>query len=199
MISIKVDIQDVLNSIPRLGQFVARLKPKGHTDLNEHISGFALNVVHDWIAKLSLDNHATADRLGAQQSNFWEHANVERKWDASAATVTVFSPGIGRAAHDVQITPQDGHKYLTIPLIAEAYDNRASTIPGLFIPGSQEHKSHVLATRNPDGSLKVWYALVTSVMQHQDRTLMPPDEKVALAAVKGVNAYMDALLSGRQQ
>ena len=44
------------------------------------------------------------------------------------------------------------------------------------------------------GAGTVWYWLVKSVFQPQDRTLLPNDEQYRLTALKGVHDYMDRLL-----
>lgn len=181
---------------PLIAQLSAGLSDR--TKLHEAIAERALNLTRDWLAAISRDRHDTAERLGASPSHFWQPAaeGVSAFSDSDGASVTVRSPGIGRAAHDVTITAQSS-RFLTIPLIAEAYNQRARAIwesQHLFIPGGKEHPRRVIASRNEDGTLKLWYALVESVTQRQDRTLLPSDEAYSLACLQGARDHVGFLM-----
>jgi hypothetical protein len=183
--------------IPRLGQFVEQLRDR--TGLHEAIGRRALHVTRDWLIEIAQTRHNSAQRLGAEPSGFWGRAaeQVHSEADQEAATVTVSGPGIGRAAHDVDIEPGEGKKFLTIPLCAEAYNQRAYRVPGLFVfKGTMG--GLFLAAKNPDGSLNIWYALVASVHQQQDRSLLPSDTDYTLAAMEGAHDYVSYLLSKKE-
>jgi hypothetical protein len=49
------------------------------------------------------------------------------------------------------------------------------------------------------GAGTVWYWLVKSVFQRQDRTLLPNDEQYWLAALEGVHDYMGWLLGEQKE
>lgn len=83
------------------------------------------------LAELAGSRHTTADRLGASPTGHLamaaravESASVSA--DAASASFSVRHPGLGRAFHDVTITPGGGRQFLTIPLNAIAYGRRIS-------------------------------------------------------------------------
>jgi hypothetical protein len=49
------------------------------------------------------------------------------------------------------------------------------------------------------GAGTVWYWLVKSVFQRQDRTLLPNDEQYRLAALEAVHDYMGWLLGEQKE
>ena len=72
---------------------------------------------------LAATRHDTANALGATPSGFFAQAaeKVNVSADAAGATVSIDQPGMGRAAHDVDIRASDsGKQALTIPLIGLA-------------------------------------------------------------------------------
>jgi len=192
-LTISVDIKDGVT--PLVGRFVEGLTDR--TGLHEAIGIRDRNLIRDHFIVIAQTRHDTANRLGAEPSGHWAQAAEKTTFraDSDATTVSINQPGIGRAVHDVTIVPGAGKQWLTIPLIAEAYNQRAYRVPGLFMPGAKGAKKHVLAKRGADGTLRFWYALVKSVTQKQDRTLLPSDEELRLAAFQGVRDYVDFLLS----
>ncbi|RYD38766.1 MAG: hypothetical protein EOP87_00940 [Verrucomicrobiaceae bacterium] len=90
--------------------------------------------------------------------------------------------GLGRAFRDVTIRPGAGKKFLTIPACAETYGRRVGEFP------PDEFKFAILYAHRPfpvllwrfsggkhkRGDLAYW--LRRSVVQKQDRTLLPSDE-----------------------
>ena len=146
----------------------------------------------------TLNKHTTANRLGASPKGHWSQAaeNTSMESDANSATVTISHPGIGRAMHDVTITPGAGNKCLTIPLIAQAYNLRAAAVwesEQLFVKPAKNAKGKDVAVagkRLPDGTFQPWYLLVPSVRQAQDRSLLPSDTEYERAAVDGAIDYL---------
>jgi hypothetical protein len=151
----------------------------------------------------AIASHATAERLGASPSGFWAQAAEKTSFtaDDEAATISIDHPGIGRVAHDVTITPGAGKKYLTLPAIEAAYNQRAYRVAGLhfmvrWIDGSR--RAVAMAMSSGTGKEKtetVWYWLVKSVTQRQDRTLLPSDEEYGTVAQAGISEYIDSLLA----
>ena len=144
---------------------------------------------------LALNSHATANRLGAQPSGHWAQAAEKTTFeaDATSATVTIAHPGIGRAMHDVTITPGAGKKFLTIPLIAYAYNLRAASVDGLFVAKGKQGGLFLAKKESPekDAPVRAWYLLVPSVHQAQDRSLLPSDTEYERAAVDGAINYLE--------
>jgi hypothetical protein len=198
-LSLTVDIADAVG--PRLSAFVDGLENR--QGLNERIADRERNLVRDYFDELSATRHDTANRLGAEPSGFWDQARDGASSMATEeeAVVSITKAGIGRAGHDVTITPGPGKQFLTIPLIAEAYNKRAYTVPGLFAlrEKAEEGKSSlVLFKKEEDGTITPWYALVRSVTQLQDRTMLPSDEALLNEAIAGVRDYIDQLIARKE-
>jgi len=156
----------------------------------------ARTLTRDHLIDLAGSRHDTANQLGAKPSGHWAQAaeKTTMESDANSATVTIAHPGIGRAMHDVTITPGEGKKFLTIPLIAQAYNLRAADVwaaEELFIPKREDQSGKAVAgKRRSDGSFQPWYLLVPSVHQAQDRSLLPSDTEYERAAVDGAIDYL---------
>lgn len=170
------------------------------TELNVSIGGRAEKLTESHLVAIAQTRHATAQRLGASPSGHWGQAAEKTSFEADAegATITINQPGISRAAHDVKIEPGPGKKYLALPAIAAAYNQRAYRLPDLHpIVRSIEGEKRAIGLGKKDaaGTETVWYWLVKSVTQTQDRTLLPSDEEYRLAALAGIGDYIDRLLA----
>lgn len=173
------------------------------TALHQHVGLRGRELTRNHLVAIAQTRHATAYRLGATPSGHWGQAAEKTSFraDNESATISINQPGISRVAHDVTILPRAGKKYLTIPAIAAAYNQRATRIEGLrmmvrWINGSR--RAVALAMVAGEGKAKtetVWYWLVSHVTQRQDRTLLPGDEEYRLAALAGVRDYVDRLLA----
>lgn len=198
-LSLRVDVTDAVG--PRPTAFTEGMENR--QGLNERIADRERNLVRDYFDELSATRHDTANRLGAEPSGFWDQARGGTTSMATEeeAVITIAKAGIGRAGHDVTITPGPGKQYLAIPLIAEAYNKRAYTVPGLFAvreKGAEGTSGLVLFKKEEDGTITPWYALVRSVTQHQDRTMLPSDEALENEALAGVRDYVDQLLARKE-
>lgn len=190
-------------------------------ELNANIGRRAKQLTVNHLNAIAQSRHKTAERLGASPSGHWGQAAEKTSFtaDGEGATVSIAQPGIGRVAHDVDILPGAGKKYLTIPAIAEAYNQRAYRVSGLHLIFRRRkgEKARVVGlgmgaaseikygrTRK-DGTRKitqtasrletVWYWLVKSVHQKQDRTLLPSDEEYSLSSLAAIRDYIDSTLS----
>jgi|SRR5581483_8260944 len=182
----------------QLGRFMAGLTNR--EPMNELVRDRARELTRNHLVAIAETRHATAERLGAQPTGHWAQAaeKTTSEADEEGATISIEQPGIGRAAHDVTIVPGGGKKYLTIPAIAAAYGKRAVTVPDLTVlirwkDGERRAVALIQAEGKP-GAGTVWYWLVKSVFQPQDRSLLPSDEQYRLAALQGVREYVDQLL-----
>jgi hypothetical protein len=196
-LQIQCDIEDLVS--PKIERLINGLSDTGRETLNRSILNpiyhpeegtYYLTKKH--LLEISETRHDTANRLGARPSGFWGLAveSIEPEANADSASMTIKHPGIGRVAHDVHILPTGGREFLTIPVTADAYNNRATTIPGLFRPKGRDF----LAT-NENGQLKVWYALVRETTVPQDRTLLPSDDEYKIAIQIGIKDYVDFLIT----
>ena len=152
-----------------------------------------------FFTRIALTKHATATALGAKPTGHFEKPEnyITEQSDANAATLTIAKAGIGRATHDVTIKPGAGKKFLTIPLTAEAYGQRAYRMNNTFFLRSKAGKLFI-ARQNSGargGSLVLLYLLVRSVFQKKDETLLPPMERIRKVAQLAAESYVDALVA----
>jgi hypothetical protein len=178
---------------------LAKYDAESRTFVNGYIGRAMQNEVRDYLRNIAQTRHATAESLGATPTGFWGFAseNVGRpdalSIDADGVTVTVMSPGIGRADHDVDIFPGPGKQWLTIPANAAAYGNR-------FLVGTAERARFkdgvMLPPKNPDAPL---YVFTKEVHQKQDRSLLPSDAELKAAAREGAADGIDALIRRAQR
>lgn len=219
-VTMRIDVTD--SATPALAAIAAGLGDRA--GLHESIGRQALALTKNHLIKVSLDpaRHKTADKLGATRSDHWGRAadNSTMRADSAAATITIKQVGIGRALHDVMITPKAGKKWLTIPLVAEAYNQRAYRMQGLFF-AQPKGRPFALLGRKSGGSagrrgrkgkaspyddddtapavgVVTWvYLLVKSVFQRQDRKLLPSEPEFLVAADIGVKTYLQYLRKRR--
>jgi hypothetical protein len=213
-VTLSIDVRDRVSGM--LGAFAAGLSKRA--GLNRAIGSYARNCVRDYLIGQAQTRHKTAEALGAQPSGHLARAaeNTTFKADEQTATVSINSPGMSRAVRDLVIEPTSPRKFLTIPVIAEAYNQRAYRVRGLvaIVTGDkgvlmkpQRGRSTTYKTRRYAGPNKftattkqggrfgtVWYVLVRRVKQKQDRTLLPSDEAISQAALEGVRYYVDYLI-----
>lgn len=211
---VQIDVTDRVSGM--VGLFEAQLRNR--LGLNQSIGLSVRNLVRDHLLGLAETRHDTARALGAQPSGHLGRAaeNTTFDFDQDYAKVGINSPGIARAVRDITITPQAPRKFLTFPVIAEAYNQRAYRVRGLvaIITGTtgvlmmpRRGRSVTYKTRRYSGPDKykevekkggrfgtVWYVLVRSVTQRQDRTLLPTDSEITDAALAGVGYYIDYLI-----
>lgn len=197
-------------------------------DLHGALSHDVRILVNNHLAQIYDTRHETADKLGAEQTGHWEDPTsyTSEEADSERGTVTIHKAGIGRAAHDVTITPGEGHEWLALPLLAEAYGQRAYRMPDLFfvqpkgkdyallgrrLPTGEgtdsDHDDHDAydagdgikrATRGKKESEVSWlYLLVTSVLQTQDRSLLPSDDEIMTTARIAAGEYIGRLMKLR--
>lgn len=152
---------------------------------------------------LASTRHETANRLGATPTNHFKASDVLPPNATNAdVSVTVTTPGISRAYHDIDIDPVNG-QFLTIPLHADAYGLSASEYSERYgklfrinKKGSTE-KGNVLYTKDVlNGKPIPMYSLVTHVHQVQDPSLMPSSDKMTEEALNGALAAIKQILKG---
>lgn len=192
-IALKIDIRD--GATPAINTIVNSMTGPGRQLMHERIANEERILITNYINEVVAQRHDTAERLGASPSGFWEGFgnNVITSADESRATISLNHPGIGRAGHDVTITPGPGKKFLTIPVIAEAYNQRAYRVPGL-VAITNGDKGVLIMPEKGSKFGTVWYLLVASVTQRQDRTLLPDDDELLGAARLAIANHFTELL-----
>lgn len=146
-----------------------------------------------------LDRHKSAESLGAKPTGFRaKNAQaLEADSDDEAAIIRVpRSTGLGRAFHDVVITPGSGRTYLTIPGCAETYGKHVRDFPAdTFAFTIMAGRYPVLVWREAGGNHRGWtlaYWLRRSVTQKQDRTLLPTDAAYAEIGRRAALGYISS-------
>ena len=159
--------------------------------------------IRNHIRLLANTRHDTANRLGATPTNHFRASDVQPpNATSSDVSVTVTTPGISRAYHDIDIDPVNG-QFLTIPLHADTYglsareySDRYGRLFRINQKGSTE-KGKVLYTKDVlNGKPVPLYALVSHVHQPRDPSLMPSNEAMTEAALEGAVAAIKAILRG---
>ena len=170
----------------------------GTSDLNEAVGMQVRADVRDYLIAVAGSRHASAIRLGATPSGHWAQAAEKTTFAATAESVTVSvkHPGIRRAVQDIDILPGPGKKYLTIPLIAAAYNVRAYRMRGLFFKLSKQ--GNPILWMKEGKSIRPVYLLKPAVHQKQDRTLLPAEEALRKSALMGVRTFVRSLIAKKE-
>lgn len=183
---------DITHDLPRLSRTIAdradRLSdPSKRRRLFARAAASAANVVRRHLLRLAPARHATANRLGAQPTEFVGKAARRTYHEATsdAAVVVIPSPGFSRAFHDVVIRPRE-KPALTLPLAAESYGHTAHEMRStfgwkLFRPGK---KKILIGVK--DGRRVPLFALADVVHQRKDRSLLPSDAELEAAAAHAI-------------
>lgn len=137
--------------------------------------------------------HRSANKLGAQPTGILGAAArmVSETATDQFGEVSITSPAVRRAFHDVEIRPKSWD-FLTIPAAREAYgkDKSAAVLAAhgwrLFRPG----KAKILMGKLGDDAPKMLYYLATSVRQRQDRSLLPSDDEIKTTAANAMMAVI---------
>lgn len=142
------------------------------------------------------ERHKTADGLGASRSNHYEKASARIEGESNDDMAWVRIPratGLGRAFRDLDITPKNGSKYLTIPAHRTTYGKRAGEIPhsmAFSIVGGR-HKALVFTSGPDKGSVAYW--LRESVSIKRDASLLPDEDSIRAVAVGAARRYVASL------
>lgn len=197
--------------------------PAARREMHHSMGRSVQMVVRDWLVVLEANSGATRAALGGGTKTdfFSKAAEVVSGEDAlesaeNSAVISLNHPGMRRAFQDVDIAPQGGKKYLTIPAVAEAYGKRASEFQNLRLmfrrrggqvravaleeaPATQFNfgrvkksgRRTVSGQRQTIGTVYFW--LVTAVHQAQDRSILPSDDALGDAAARGADDFLRQL------
>lgn len=184
------------HATPAILEMLARTKDR--TQLHRALGKDVEVMMKNYVRVDKEDRHETADRLGAPHSNFVAGAveaialkEANKDW----LRISLNHPYFARAFGDVTITPKK--TYLTIPLIAAAYNQRAPTIQGLFFWTSASGKSFLasaLKAPGVKGTIELWYLLLKIVHQAMDRSRLPSDGQIVKTCVESGNTFYTQLI-----
>jgi hypothetical protein len=195
-VNVSISIRDT--ATPNLRKFIGGLTGPARSGLLRAMGTEVQHVTTEHVRALAGARHTTASRLGAAPSNFLAQAAEKiaapeaLTADQTEAVLTINHPGFSRAFRDVTIRPRNA-KSLAIPLAAIAYNRRPRQLWDrlkLFIPKGKR----VIAMSDGAGGITAIYALVRSVTQSQDRSLLPSAEQWETAAAKGAKQYLQYAL-----
>lgn len=190
---------EVTVSIPSNIDRLAEKLQAGMSSVYKNAGVRLARVIRNHMRLLASTRHDTANRLGATPSGHFKASDVlPPNATTSDVSVTVTTPGISRAYHDVDISPVNG-SHLTIPLHADAYGISPREFKGNLFrinrPGSSTEKQNVLYTSDVLNKKPIaMYALVDTVHQQQDPSLMPTNREMTEEALQGALAAVKAIL-----
>lgn len=178
--------------------YAERLKAQMNSVLlnaGEHLA----KCIRTHMRMLAQTRHGSSAALGAKPSNHFKATDVlePKVGSDSSVEVAVTTPGISRAYHDIDIYPKEANA-LAIPLHASAYGISPREINDrgtyqLFRIKRNGTPGNVLY-RNEDGELIPMYALTKHVHQVQDPSLMPSNQQMIDAALKGAQEALKTIL-----
>lgn len=172
--------------------------------LHEVMGRAVTNVVMAHFYRLNAERE---NKLGGKRTNFYSKAAKSTSYKVfdNGAMVSVAKLGIRQRLEGGTILPKK--KYLTIPVVAEAYGRRAREFSNLVV-GRDEHgrlalveaesvtikksrkkkdKGKLVAGEKRGG--KVMYLLVPKVVQRADPTVLPTLDAMVAAAILAGNEY----------
>lgn len=176
--SLTVTIDYAGNSMAALADIGASCRDL--VGLNKRLAGAAESLVKTKGAEISEreENHRTANALGATPTGNLERAFAAIESSSNSGGASLFIPAASRlraAFGSYVLTPVNGAKFLTIPMAAEAYGHRAREFGDLF--AVRFHTGNLcLCRKNPDGTLRLMYALLAQATIREERSLFPFEE-----------------------
>lgn len=192
---------EVTVSIPSNIENLSQKLEQGMASVYRNAGVRLARCIRNHMRLLASTRHETANRLGATPSGHFKASDVQPpNATTSDVSVTVTTPGISRAYHDIDIDPVNG-QFLTIPLHSEAYGISASEYSQRYgrlfrinRRGSTE-KQNVLYGKDVLGGKPIpMYALTAHVHQVRDPSLMPTDAKMTEEAIEGAMAAIKQIL-----
>lgn len=192
---------EVTVSIPSNVENLSKKIEAGMSSVYKNAGVRLARVIRNHMRLLASTRHDTANRLGATPTNHFKASDVLPPNATNAdVSVTVTTPGISRAYHDIDIDPVNG-QFLAIPLHSDSYGISASEYSrqygNLFRinrKGSTEKQNVLYGKDVLNGKPVPLYALVSHVHQVRDSSLMPSNEKMTEEAIQGAVAAIKKIL-----
>lgn len=166
----------------RLGAWASKVGGAGRRLLFSAAANAVSILCRNHLSRLGSWKHTSAEKLHAAPTGFLQKAARGTVHTANENSGEVIIPApLGRAFHDVEIRPREA-RYLTIPASAEAYGKRAGVLAALGWKIWRPKKRDFLMGSIRGEDAKVLYWLRESVSQRQDRSLLPSDSEISVAA-----------------
>ena len=169
--------------------------------MHAEIATGASQFVRDYLIATAPGRHRSAEMLGAVPTGFRATSANSVTSDSNDEMALVLMPrntGLGRAFHDVVITPTRGSTYLTIPAHPLTYGRPLRDFPEDTFKFAILHAHRpfpVLMFRAGPEKGKVAYWLRRSVDQKQDRSLLPSDDALREVGRRAAVIYLTRIVS----
>ena len=165
------------------------------TDLHGYIGGREEQLFQEHVRREAPKRHKTADRLGARRTGHLERASQSIEGSGSATAAIIAFPrstGLSRAFRSYTLTPKNGSKNITLPVHPLAYGRSIRDFSNIMFINM---RGTLVAARRVRGQeiLETLYVLKPKVTVPQDRSLLPSDEQILLAAELGARDYIKDL------
>ena len=177
---------------PAMARWRDVMRPAFTRRLYRTIADKVENLVRRHILRIAPAHHIWANRLGTQPTgHLTKGARLTHSTSGSDyAEIIIPIPGISRAFRPLAITPQRASA-LTIPIAAQSYGQRVSRMRQLgWVLFRPKGRDVLMGTPQGGGEAVPLYLLKKRVEQRQDRTLLPSDAAIGLAASAAVTAML---------
>ena len=140
-------------------------------------------------------NSARPNKLGGQRSNFYADARRSTHMfaDSTEGIVAISKTGFAQRLYGGTITPVN-RKYLTIPIDPEAYGMRVSDFPLAFV-AHIKGKAYIAQKATDRSAPQLLFALVKSVTQQADPTVLPDPDAIRRRAASSVQSLIRQISS----
>lgn len=174
---------------PAMARWRDVMRPEFTRRLYRTIADRVENLVRHHILRIAPAHHIWANRLGAQPTgHLTKGARLTHSTSGSDyAEIIIPIPGMSRAFKPLAITPQKAPS-LTIPIAAASYGQRVSRMRQLgWVLFRPKGRDVLMGTPQGGGETVPLYLLKKRVEQRQDRSLLPSDAAIGLAASAAVS------------
>lgn len=189
---INLQVQEKLG--PTLSHLAANLSGPERTRVSQAMGSEVRLALVAHFRQLGETRHTTADRLGGARTGFiaqlaenFDQASTVSV-DEEGVSITMRHPVITRGLRDVSIVPKAA-KFLALPMNGIAYGRRPREFAEVqFVHRGEEIRTDIAA-----------FALVRSVTQRRDPTLLPSMDDLLTAAARGAGREIRAILQEAQR
>lgn len=192
MIAIQTSITD--SATPTLDRIA--IEANAGEPRNKLIGASVNRLVKDHLVK---KNSSSPNKLGGPRTNLFVQMSRSTNFraDNTSATVSINHVAAGQRYRGGTIHARRS-KYLTIPLTPAAYNQRARGnrfADKLFAQHSKKGNLILfLKPRTKGDPIVPIYALKESVTQKPDPTVLPTDQEIQEAALKGARLHLDQVI-----
>lgn len=179
----------------KLEAFIRTLQPGSRAHLHTVGANALSDHVRRHLRSVAPSRHATADRLGGRRTMHIENAigSVVPHADATHGEVVIPIAGIGRAFHDITITPKI-RKSLTIPISKYSYGKTAWQLQSrgwkFFVRKSKKEGGFggdgILYGKRRNGETIPLYKMTKKVVLKRDPSLLPTQAEASKIVVKSI-------------